>query len=147
RDMTGRSSARLALFGTLGAVLGGVFGAARVGAQAAPATPASNAPPAVVAGIPVNYDEALVGSYTLPDPLILANGKPVRDAKTWTEKRRPEIVRLFEENQYGRAPGRPAGMSFDVFDKGTPAMGGKALRKQVTVYFSADKNGPKEDMV
>src|SRR5438477_8709599 len=105
-------------------------------------------PPATeVAGIPVNYDEALVGTYKLPDPLVLANGKPVRNAKTWTETRRPEIARLFEENQYGRAPGRPAGMSFDVLDKGTPAMGGKALRKQVTVYFSADKNGPKEDMV
>ena len=45
---------------------------------------------------------------TLPDPLLLANGKPVRDAKTWNEKRRAEIVRLFEENQYGRSPGRPA---------------------------------------
>src|SRR5947209_4674217 len=114
-----------------------------------PAPPAKkNAPPpAIVAGIPVNYDESLTGTYTLPDPLILANGKPVRDAKTWTEKRRPEIVRLFEENQYGRSPGRPAAMSFDVFDPGTPAMGGKATRKQVTVFFSADKNGPKEDMV
>src|SRR5437870_12748989 len=103
------------------------------------------APPSVVAGIPVNYDEALTGTYKLPDPLVLANGKPVRNAKTWTETRRPEIVRLCEENQYGRTPGRPPGMSFDVFDKGTPAMGGKALRKQVSVYFSADKNGPKED--
>src|SRR6185295_15161716 len=80
-------------------------------------------------------------------PLKLTNGKPVKDAKTWNETRRREIVRLFEENQYGRMPGRPAGMSFDVFDKGTPAMAGKAIRKQVTIYFSADKNGPKEDMV
>ena len=64
---------------------------------------ADKPPAAVVAGIPVNYDEANVGTYTLPDPLVLANGKPVRDAKTWNEKRRPEIVRLFEENQYGRA--------------------------------------------
>jgi hypothetical protein len=112
-------------------------------ANAQPAKP----PVSVVAGIPVNYDEALVGTYTLPDPLLLANGKPVRDAKTWTEKRRPEIVRLFEENQYGRAPGRPTGMSFEVFDKGTSALGGKALRKQVTVYFSSDKTGPKEDIV
>src|SRR6266705_2357387 len=108
---------------------------------------ADKPPASVVAGIPVNYDEAKVGTYTLPDPLTMADGKPVRDAKTWTEKRRPEIIRLFEENQYGRAPGRPAGMSFDVFDKGTPAMGGKALRKQVTVFFSADKNGPREDLV
>src|SRR5437870_610874 len=48
----------------------------------------------VVAGIPVNYDDAQAGTYTLPDPLLLANGKPVRDAKTWNQKRRPKIVRL-----------------------------------------------------
>ncbi len=106
-----------------------------------------NAPPKIVAGIPVNYEEALVGSYTLPDPLVLANGKRVRDAKTWSQKRRPEIVRLFEDNQFGRSPGRPANMSFDVFDKGTPALDGKALRRQVTVYFSPDKNGPKMDLL
>ena len=44
---------------------------------------------------------------------MLANGKPVRDAKTWMQTRRPEIVKLFEENEYGRVPGKPAGMSFD----------------------------------
>ncbi|MEP7002639.1 MAG: acetylxylan esterase, partial [bacterium] len=55
------------------------------------------APAAVVAGIPVNYDESKVGTYTLPDPLVLANGKPVRDATTWFAERRPEIVKLFEE--------------------------------------------------
>ena len=108
---------------------------------------ADRPPAAVVAGIPVNYDEAKVGTYTLPDPLLLADGKPVRDAKTWNEKRRAEIVRLFEENQYGRAPGRPAAMSFDVFDKGTPALDGKAIRRQVTIYFSADKAGPKMDLL
>ena len=106
-----------------------------------------NAPPKEVAGIPVNYDEAKVGTYTLPDPLVLANGKPVRDAKTWSQKRRPELVRLFEENQFGQSPGRPADMSFDVFDKGTPVFDGKALRRQVTVYFSKDKSGPKMDLL
>lgn len=106
-----------------------------------------NAPPASVAGIPVNYDESRVGTYTLPDPLALKDGKRVRDAKTWYRKRRPELVRLFEEHQFGRSPGRPAGMSFDVFDKGTPALGGKALRRQVTIYFSPDKAGPKVDLL
>ena len=112
-----------------------------------PAPPAEKPPAAVVAGIPVNYDEAKTGTYTLPDPLRLANGKTVRDVKTWNAQRRPEIVRLFEENQYGRAPGRPKDMSFDVFDKGTPALDGKALRRQVTIYFSADKAGPKMDLL
>ncbi|MBV8857467.1 MAG: acetylxylan esterase [Acidobacteria bacterium] len=106
-----------------------------------------NEPPKNVAGIPVNYDEALVGNYTLPDPLVLSSGKRVRDKQTWYGKRRPEIVRLFEEQQFGRSPGRPAGMSFDVFDKGTPALGGKAIRRQVTIYFSRDKSGPKMDLL
>ena len=56
-------------------------------------------------------------------------------------------MRLAEENQYGRSPGRPAGMSFEVFDKGTPALNGAALRRQVTVYFSKDKSGPKMDLL
>jgi hypothetical protein len=100
------------------------------------AQPQPKAPPSEVAGIHVNYDEAKVGAYHLPDPLILADGKPVRDARTWTEKRRPEIIQLFEENQFGRSPGRPPGLTFDVFDKGTPAFEGKATRRQVTVQFS-----------
>ena len=68
------------------------------------------APPKEVAGIPVNYEESNTGSYTLPNPLTLANGKPVRDAGTWKKTRRPEIIRLFEQNQFGRSPGRPAGL-------------------------------------
>ncbi|HKE60292.1 MAG TPA: hypothetical protein VKB46_26450 [Pyrinomonadaceae bacterium] len=106
-----------------------------------------NGPPTNVAGIPVNYDEAQVGNYTLPDPLVSTDGRKVRDANSWYKKRRPEIVRLFEENQFGRSPGRPADMSFDVFDKGTPALEGKAIRKQVTIYFSRNKSGPKMDLL
>lgn len=97
--------------------------------------------------IPANYDEALVGSYTLPDPLVLANGKRVRDAKTWSSKRRPEILQLVEANMHGCSPGRPTGMMFDVFDKGTPAFDGKAIRKQIEIRFSAMKTGPKTDLL
>jgi hypothetical protein len=103
--------------------------------------------PKEVAGIPVNYDEKLVGDYKLPNPLQLANGKRVRDAKTWYRKRRPEIVRLFEENQFGRGPEAPAHITYDAFDTGTPAFDGKAIRKQTTIYFSADKSGPKMDLL
>src|SRR5260370_199471 len=38
-------------------------------------------------------------------------------------------------------------MTFDVFEKDAPAFDGKAIRRQVTVYFSADKAGPKMDML
>lgn len=107
----------------------------------------ADSPDETVAGIAVNYTESKVGSYTLPDVLTLTDGRAVRDAVTWFEVRRPEIVRLFEENQYGRSPGRPADMSFEVFDKATPAFDGKAIRKQVTIYFTKDKAGPQMDLL
>ncbi len=99
------------------------------------------------AGFPVNYEEDSVGTYTLPDPFTLRNGNPVTTAKEWTEKRRPEIVQLFEENQFGNMPPRPRDLHFSVFDKGTPAFGGKALRKQVTVYFTNDTSNHKMDLL
>lgn len=110
-------------------------------------TQTPSAPPKEVAGIPVNYDEAQAGTYTLPDPLRLPDGKAVRDAKTWYNERRPQIVRLFEENQFGRSPELPSDLPYDTFDTGTPAFDGKAIRKQTTIYFSRDKNGPKMDLL
>src|SRR6516225_11309918 len=81
-----------------------------VGAFAQGARPEAPANlPREVAGIPVNYDESKVGTYTLPDPMVMSDGRAVKDAKTWTAKRRPEIVRLFETQQFGVAPGRPKG--------------------------------------
>lgn len=93
-----------------------------------------------IAGIPVNYFEDNAGAYTLPDPLQLRNGKKVTDAATWINKRRPEIVHLFEQYQFGKAPGKPADMHFNLFDKGTPVLNGKAIRKQVTIYFTDDSS-------
>ena len=100
-----------------------------------------NAPVKIVTGIPVNYNEDSVGVYKLPDPLTMLNGKKVKNTKTWYKKRRPEIVKLFEEFQYGRVPEKPRDMSFFVHERGTPALQGKALRKQVTVYFTKDTSG------
>lgn len=92
----------------------------------------------VIAGIPVNYDESKTGDYkaTLPDPLIMLNGKEVKTAKQWYKKRRPEIVRLFEENQYGKWPAQKPKLRYDVIED--EGMNGTAVRKQVTIYFSDD---------
>ncbi|MEO6286492.1 MAG: acetylxylan esterase [Dyadobacter sp.] len=97
--------------------------------------------PTVVAGFPVNYQEDSVGTYTLPELLKSLDGKAVTTAKQWTQKRRPELVKLFEENQFGKIPPKPEEMTFKVFDKGTSAFNGKAVRKQVRVYFTKDTSG------
>lgn len=100
--------------------------------------------PTLVAGFPVNYDEDSVGTYTLPDLFLSSQVKRVTNAKDWVKKRRPELLKLVEETQYGKMPSAPKNMSFDVFDKGTPAFNGKAVRKQVTIYF--DKNDTEHKM-
>ena len=94
-----------------------------------------------------NYDESKVPQYTLPDPLVLADGQRVTDAATWRERRRGEILRLFETHVYGQAPGRPDEMTFQVYSVDRNALGGKATRKQVSVLFTGKPDGPKMDIL
>ncbi len=107
----------------------------------------SQSPPTKVAGIPVNYDEAQVGTYTLPDPLTLKNGKKVADTTTWSKKRRPEILTMFEEQQFGKAPARPQKLSFRTIESATSAYSGKAIRKQLVIYLTKDTSDHKINLL
>ena len=52
-----------------------------------------------------NYDEAKANPFpNLPDPLLLKNGKRVKDQKTWWARRRAEIMEDFDREIYGRVP-------------------------------------------
>lgn len=101
----------------------------------------------VVAGIPVNYDESKTGDYklTLPDPLVMLNGKEVTTAKQWYNKRRPELIKLFEENQYGKWPDKKPKLRYTLQED--TGFEGTAIRKQVTIYFSDNDEGPKVDVL
>ena len=62
-----------------------------------------------------NYDETKANPYpVLPDPLKLANGKPVKTAKDWWKKRRPELVELFDREIYGRTPAHTPSVKWEV---------------------------------
>ena len=100
--------------------------------------------PALLAGQrrDVNYDESKVPKFTLPDPLVCEDGTPVRDPKTWREKRRPELLRLFETHVYGKMPGPLPSMRFETASVDRQALGGKAVRKEVTVLFNGRADGP-----
>ncbi len=93
-------------------------------------------------GQEANYDESKVPQYTLPDPLICLDGTKVTDAEMWRQKRRPEILRLFEEQMYGRSPGKPPFMTFMTTSVEKNALDGKATRKEVTVYFTGRQQDP-----
>src|SRR4051794_12443376 len=85
-----------------------------------------------------NYDESKVGQYKLPDPLITAAGKRVTDAKTWTKVRRPEIEKLIETHQFGISPGKPEKTTVEMTGIDKQALGGKAVRKEITVAMSGN---------
>ena len=52
-----------------------------------------------------NYDESKANPYpNLPDPLTLNDGQKVTTPQMWWEKRRPEIVDMYEKYVYGRIP-------------------------------------------
>lgn len=94
-----------------------------------------------------NYEESKVPPYTLPDPLVAADGTRIATPRDWAEKRRPEILRMFEELMYGKAPGRPANLKFEVRSVVRDALGGLATRKQVSILFAGKADGPKMDLL
>jgi hypothetical protein len=94
-----------------------------------------------------NYDEALVGDYTLPDPLVFNDGTPVRTVEDWS-RRRAELLDLFRTHVYGRSPQPPARvLPSEVFDTDENSLGVPAIRKQITLHFLPNKQGPKMDVL
>ena len=96
---------------------------------------------------PFNYDEAKVPKFTLPDSLKMVDGSPVKTVKDWETKRRPEVLALFEKEVYGKAPGKPAKLSFAVLEQSKNVLGGTADRKQVQVRFAGTPDGPRMTML
>lgn len=94
-----------------------------------------------------NYDESKVPSYVLPDPLQMADGTKVADVETWQTKRRPELIRLYEEHVYGRTPKPVDKIQFEVTSVDPQALSGKATRKQIAVFLTGKRDGPKMDLL
>ena len=79
----------------------------------------------------INYDEAAVPPYTLPDPLLGARER-VSTPGAWRRRRR-ELLELFRANVYGRSPGRPDTLRFKLLAEDRQAMGGTATLKRISV--------------
>jgi (4-O-methyl)-D-glucuronate---lignin esterase len=80
----------------------------------------------------VNYDESKVPKFELPDPLLLLDGSKVYNAQTWVNKRRPEVLQLFEEHVYGKTPDDIIPMGYRISENRN-ALGGKAILRQITM--------------
>lgn len=103
---------------------------------------------ACVLAAPVITDEAKVPPYTLPDPLAFQDGTRVRSARDWTERRRPELLRLFESEIYGRTlVGRPANLKFVVREERRDARGGTATRMRIGILFEGREDGRQMELL
>jgi hypothetical protein len=96
-----------------------------------------------------NYDESKVGSDPLPDPLKTANGQRVETSSQWIHERRPELLRLFQTDVYGKVPqpARPIHLTFHVSSEDKEALGGTAVRREVTIRFTDKPDGPRMDLM
>jgi hypothetical protein len=98
---------------------------------------------------PVNYDESKVTPYTLPDPLRSTGGRTIATSAQWFHERRPELLHLFETEVYGRTPQppKPIRPAFAVHSEDKQALGGIAIRREVTILFSEKPDGPHMDLL
>ena len=105
---------------------------------------------ALATGHVSNYDETKVKPYTLPDPLVFADGAPVRTPRDWTAKRRGEIIRLYEAQIFGRIPANTPRVTWRVTEDhgprksivGTIGTGADAPRINVRLDLPAQAKGP-----
>ena len=93
-----------------------------------------------------NYDESKIPAYTLSDPLVMEDGTPVKDAKTWVKKRRPEILRMFENEMFGKVPG-PLKTTKFVVKSEEKALDGKAIRKLISILPTGKDDAHRMDLL
>jgi hypothetical protein len=97
---------------------------------------------AVKTGHVSNYDESKVAPYTLPDPLVMANGTPVRDARAWRSRRRAEILELYKNEIYGHIPDRTPKVAWRVTETDAAAREGTAVKRRVMGRMGEAANAP-----
>ena len=68
---------------------------------------------------PANYDESKVPALVLPDPFVSEKGNLIKTVADWEKIRRPEILRLFQDEVYGQIPTDFDAISFEVVSETT----------------------------
>jgi hypothetical protein len=86
-----------------------------------------------------NYDESKANPYPLPDPLVLNDGKHVKNAKAWWNQRRPEILENFRSEMYGRIPENTPKVTWEVTSTDAKAGGGLAIKKLVVGHIDSSR--------
>jgi len=89
-----------------------------------------------------NYYEDKIPAYTVLDPLKLYNGTIVHDAATWNNLRRPEILKNYETEIYGRVPSTAPKVTWEVASTDPQALNGTAIHKTLVGHFGEGADAP-----
>ena len=72
----------------------------------------------------------------VPELMTTKSGEKVTSVEMWEKVRRPELMEIFLENEYGRRPmERPDTLAFELAEPDKLMMDGKAIRKRVRVSW------------
>jgi hypothetical protein len=93
-----------------------------------------------------NYSEEKVAPFTLPEALVAASGERVTSAGEWRSKRRPEILKFYETEIYGRVPAGAPRVAWQVTETDANAREGTAIRKLVVGRMGDKPDAPKIDL-
>ena len=88
-------------------------------------------------------DENLIQPYELPAILVTESGKKITTVQEW-EAERGELLTLFSEQMYGKAPDDKLTITCKTVEQSDKALEGKAIRKQIIATFAA--NGKTAEM-
>ncbi len=84
----------------------------------------------------INYDEAKVPAYELPDALKTRRGTVVTSPAMWNAERRGELLELFRDQIYGRRPGVKYLVSFRQESEVISAFDGAATGRDMVAKIT-----------
>lgn len=92
----------------------------------------------------VNYDEANVPSFELPDPLIVhETNNRIKTAEDWESNQRNFWLKVIEDEMFGRFPGEALSVTF-IVNSSQPVFENTAIRKEVTI--NVKNSGQEKDI-
>ena len=94
-----------------------------------------------------NYDESKVPEYILPDVLKTTTNTVVSNKRIWEKVRRPEVLKLFEDNIYGQMPKSYSDIRYSIINENAAAMNGKARLKQIVIEVFNNNKSVKINLV
>ncbi|MFC4874021.1 alpha/beta hydrolase family protein [Negadavirga shengliensis] len=86
-----------------------------------------------------NYDESRISAYSLPDLFVSLQGQPISSIHQWEFTRRPEILRLFENEVYGQVPRDLDHIAFKLVSEDKKAVDGAAHLKEVDITVARNE--------